>query len=145
MLTADPWNAGAIASERQCGGEEKILPKDLKKWRGYIDSGTSMCYAHHKMNESSRKWAAVDEKIAVMVIDKQALFRAGVRQALALQSDLEVLDGDPDENAMSLIETKTPDVVLLDIDYPSLNGLGLGRKIAARYPSTRVVLLSSPR
>ncbi len=85
----------------------------------------------------------MEDKIAVMVIDKQALFRAGVRQALTQQGDLEVLDGDPDENAMTLIENHAPDVVLLDIDYPSLNGLGLGRKIAARYPLTRVVLLSS--
>jgi len=44
---------------------------------------------------------------------------------------------------LGLIETNSPNVLLLDIDYPSFSGLDLARKIVLRFPSTRVVVLSS--
>jgi len=83
------------------------------------------------------------DKISVMIIDKQAFFRAGVRQALSRQSDFELFDCDPNENSLGQIEANSPDVLLLDIDYPSLSGLSLARKIVPRFPSTRVIILSS--
>lgn len=81
-------------------------------------------------------------KIKVMVIDEQAFFRAGVRQALSQQPDLEVLECDPTQNALELIEANLPDVVLLGSDLASLSGIELGRKIAQYYPNTKVVVLS---
>ncbi len=80
--------------------------------------------------------------ITVMIIDKQAFFRAGVRQALSQQSDFKILDCDPADEPLELIETNSPDVVLLDIDFPALSGLELGRKIARHHPNTRAVMLS---
>ena len=80
--------------------------------------------------------------ITVMIIDKQAFFRAGVRQALSQQSDFKILDCDPADEPLELIETNSPDVVLLDIDFPAFSGLELGRKIARRYPNIRAVMLS---
>jgi len=77
-----------------------------------------------------------------MIIDKQAFFRAGMRQALSQQSDFKILDCDPAQEPLELIEADSPDVVLLDIDFPALSGLELSRKIARRHPSTRVVILS---
>jgi DNA-binding NarL/FixJ family response regulator len=81
-------------------------------------------------------------KIKVMVIDEQAFFRAGVRQTLAQQPDLEILECDPTENALELIEANLPDVALLGSDLASLSGIELGRKIAQYYPNTKVVVLS---
>jgi len=78
-----------------------------------------------------------------MIVDKQALFRTGVCQALSEQSDFELFDCDPNWNPMELIEANSPDALLLDIDYPSLSGLDLARKIVLRFPSTRVIMLSS--
>ena len=83
------------------------------------------------------------DKIGVMIVDKQPLFRAGVRQALSEQSDFELFDCDPNQNPMGLIEANSPDVLLLDIDYPSLNGLDLARKIVLRFASSRVIMLTS--
>jgi len=77
-----------------------------------------------------------------MIIDKQAFFRAGMRQALSQQSDLKILDCDPAQESLELIEANSPDVVLLDIDFPTLSGLELGRMIVRRHPNTRVVILS---
>jgi len=81
-------------------------------------------------------------KIGVMIVDKQALFRAGVLQALSEQSEFELFDCDPNWNPLGLIEANSPNVLLLDIDYPSLGGLDLARKIVSRFPSTRVIVLS---
>ncbi len=82
------------------------------------------------------------DKIVVTIVDKQALFRVGVRHALSQQPDFEVFDNAPGENPIALIEANPPDVLLLDIDYPSLNGLELARKIALRYPTTKVIILT---
>ena len=82
------------------------------------------------------------DKIKVMVIDEQAFFRAGVRQTLSQQSDLEVLECDPTQNALELIEDNLPDVALLGSDLTSLSGIDLSRKIAQYYPNTKVIVLS---
>ena len=81
-------------------------------------------------------------KIKVMVIDEQAFFRAGVRQTLSQQPDLEILECDLTQNALELIEANLPDVALLGSDLASLSGIELGRKIAQYYPNTKVVVLS---
>jgi DNA-binding NarL/FixJ family response regulator len=82
------------------------------------------------------------DKIKVMIIDEQALFRAGVRQSLSRQPDLEILECDPAQNALELIEANLPDVALLGSDLTSLSGIELGRKIAQYYPNTKVIVLS---
>jgi two-component system response regulator DegU len=82
------------------------------------------------------------DKIKVMVIDEQALFRAGVHQILSQQPDLEILECDPTQNALEHIEANLPDVALLGSDLASLSGIELGRKIAQYYPNTKVIVLS---
>jgi two-component system, NarL family, response regulator DegU len=80
--------------------------------------------------------------IKVMIIDKQPLFRAGVRQALSERPDFEILEANPTDNLFTTIEEKLPDVILLDIEFPSLNGLKIGRNLVQRYPSTRLIMLT---
>ena len=82
------------------------------------------------------------DKTTVMVIDKQAFFRAGVCQALSQQPDFEVLEGDPNDDPLGKIESNSLNVVLLDIDFPSLSGLKLGRQILRLHPGIRLVILS---
>lgn len=82
------------------------------------------------------------EKITVIIVDKQAFFRAGVRQALSEEPDFELLDSAPGEDLLPLIEARLPNMVLLDIDSPSLSGLALCRKIVRNYPGIRVVMLT---
>jgi two-component system response regulator DegU len=88
-------------------------------------------------------------KIVIMIVDSQPFFRAGVRQALTAQNNpdiLEILECDPGDDgaeAITQITAKSPDVVLLDINYPSLRGLDLGKKICRYFPATKVVMLSA--
>jgi DNA-binding NarL/FixJ family response regulator len=84
-----------------------------------------------------------------MIVDSQPFFRAGVRQALSEGNNLEIMDilecdpGDDGNEALAQISAKSPDIVLLDIGYPFLNGLELGKKIARGFPGTGVVMLSA--
>jgi two-component system response regulator DegU len=88
-------------------------------------------------------------KIAVMIVDSQPFFRAGVRQALLDEDShdsMEIMECDPGEDgdeAMTHIAERSPDVVLLDIDYPYLRGLELGKRMVRNFPGTRVVILST--
>lgn len=90
-------------------------------------------------NESSRSFP---DRIRVMVVDEQAFYRAGVREALSSQPDMEIVECDPTGDTLASIEEHAPDVVLLGSDLASLSGLELGRKITQHHPNTRVVVLS---
>ena len=87
-------------------------------------------------------------KIVVMVIDEQPFLRTGLRQIIAESSTeaIEIIECDPgvDGNeAVAQIDSISPDVVLLDINFPYRDGLVLCRKIVRRTPQTKVVMLSS--
>ena len=84
-------------------------------------------------------------KTIVMIIDREPFFRAGLRQALSQQEGLEILECDPEEGkaATEKIAASSPDVALVDIGYPTLMGLDLGKKIARSFPATKVVMLSA--
>jgi len=77
-----------------------------------------------------------------MIIDEQAFFRAGVRQALSQQGDLEITECDPNHDTMAIIEANLPDITLLGSDLATHSGLELGRKIARNFPNTKVIILS---
>jgi DNA-binding NarL/FixJ family response regulator len=85
-------------------------------------------------------------KIVVMIIEGEPFFRAGLRQALSQHDGLEILECDPEaegKTAIAQITASSPDVALLDIGYPTLPGLDLGKKIARSFPATKVVMLSA--
>jgi two-component system response regulator DegU len=88
-------------------------------------------------------------KITLMIVDSQPFFRAGVLQALSQESHSEsmcILECDPGDDgseAISRITVDSPDIVLLDIGYPFLGGLELGKKLARTFPGTGVVMLSA--
>ena len=88
-------------------------------------------------------------KISVMIVDDQPFFRSGVREVLAQGNSpdaMEILECNPGENgneAIAQIAAESPDMVLLDIGYPFLNGLELCKKIVRTFPQTKVVMLSA--
>ena len=72
--------------------------------------------------------------IKIIIVDKQPLFRVGVIQAFIELPDLKIVEASPDDNLLTIIEAELPDVLLLDIDAPSLNGLKMGKSLIQRYP-----------
>jgi DNA-binding NarL/FixJ family response regulator len=82
--------------------------------------------------------------IRVVVADDQGMVRAGLRSLLEGEADLEVVgeaaDGD---RAVSEIRRLRPDVALMDIRMPSLDGLAATRRLAADGVSTRILVLTT--
>lgn len=84
--------------------------------------------------------------IRVVLADDQALVRAGFRSLLDAQDDIEVVgEADDGEGAVRLAREIAPDVVLMDIRMPGVDGLSATRRIVADEPSagTRVVILTT--
>jgi DNA-binding NarL/FixJ family response regulator len=84
--------------------------------------------------------------IRVLVVDDQALVRAGIRMLLDTQDDLEVVGEAADgTDAISAAVRLTPDVVLMDIRMPGVDGLEATRRIAAdtALADTKVVILTT--
>jgi NarL family two-component system response regulator LiaR len=82
--------------------------------------------------------------IGVLVVDDHAVVREGLRTFLALQDGIEVVGEAGDgEEAVSEAERLRPDVILMDLTMPRLDGVGAMRELRRRLPQTRVVVLTS--
>lgn len=81
--------------------------------------------------------------ISVLLADDHKLFRAGIRALLQTVANVEIVGQASDgREALRLVGVHRPDVVLLDIMMPSLNGLDTAVRIGRAFPGTRIVMLS---
>ncbi|MFC5835826.1 response regulator [Nonomuraea insulae] len=82
--------------------------------------------------------------LRVMVADDQAAVREGLVTLLDLLPDLEVVGAAADgEQALALVDQHAPDVVLMDLRMPRIDGIEATRQIRARHPATQVVVLTT--
>lgn len=87
---------------------------------------------------------ASDAPIRVLLADDEALIRAGVRAILATDPAIDVVAEAADgRQAVELVRRHRPDVILLDIRMPGLDGLAAARQIATLVPTTKVVMLTT--
>lgn len=81
--------------------------------------------------------------IKVAIADDHALFRAGVRTALSVKKDVELIaEADNGMQLLNLLRHVEPDVVLLDIQMPIMDGITTLPEIKKLYPQIKVIILS---
>jgi DNA-binding NarL/FixJ family response regulator len=85
----------------------------------------------------------VDERIQVAIADDQRLFAHGLARIIGVQPDMEVVgEVHTGEEAVSLCLEFEPDVVLMDLSMPVMDGVSATRKIMSHSPRTRVLILT---
>ncbi len=83
-------------------------------------------------------------KITVLIVDDHPVFRQGLRNLFATEEDIKVVaEGGSGEQALELVQIFEPDVLLLDINLPGINGLQVTSRLKAEHSSTAVVLLTA--
>jgi DNA-binding NarL/FixJ family response regulator len=80
--------------------------------------------------------------LRVMLVDDHALVRSAVRQAIAADDVELVAEAATAEDAFALALAVRPDVMLLDIDLPGMNGIQMLEELAPRLPETKIVILT---
>ncbi len=81
--------------------------------------------------------------IRIMLVDDHRLVRAGLKRVLTEVADMEVVaEASSGEEALELVRTITPDVVLMDINMPGIGGLEATRRLLQRTPSAKVIVVS---
>src|SRR5256886_6914358 len=84
------------------------------------------------------------QKISVILADDHTVVRQGLRALLVAEGDIEIVgEAENGRQAVQLVKKHLPDVIVMDIAMPVLNGLEATRQIVRTVPSTKVLVLSS--
>ncbi len=82
--------------------------------------------------------------IRILLVDDQRLMRDGLRTLLELEADFEIVGEAGDGQAgLDAFEQTRPDVVLMDIRMPQMNGVEATRRLMSREPDARVIILTT--
>ncbi len=86
----------------------------------------------------------MSEPVTILIVDDHAVVRQGVRTLLDMHPALQVVgEAESAEAALPLVEELVPDVVLLDLVLPGMNGVEATRQIKKISPRTQIVVLTS--
>jgi two-component system invasion response regulator UvrY len=82
--------------------------------------------------------------VSVLIVDDQLPFRAVARTVIGMTAGFEVAaEAESGEDAVSIADQQVPDLVLMDINLPGINGIEATRRIHASHPDIAVILLST--
>ena len=84
------------------------------------------------------------KKIKILIADDHTIFRQGLRMLLAQEEDMEVVGEAADGiEALELAKGLDPDVVLLDIEMPAMDGVKVAQKLKKSLPQIKIIVLTS--
>jgi DNA-binding NarL/FixJ family response regulator len=82
-------------------------------------------------------------EIKILIVDDLRLFRQGLRGLLEQEPDLNVVGTAADgQDAFTMVEETKPDIVLMDVSMPKLDGIQATRMIMERHPDVKILMLS---
>jgi DNA-binding NarL/FixJ family response regulator len=85
-----------------------------------------------------------DTKIRLLLVDDQMIIRQGLRSLLEAKPDLEVVgEAENGQQAIAQVETLQPDVVLMDVRMPIMDGVAATRLICEQFSQTKVLVLTT--
>lgn len=85
-----------------------------------------------------------EKSIRILIVDDQTLFRAGLKTLLSTQPELEVVgEASNGEEALRLTALQRPQVVLMDLRMPVLDGVSATRRIRECFPDSQVIILTT--
>ncbi len=79
----------------------------------------------------------------ILVIDDHQLYREGIKKILEFEKSFEVVgEGSDGDQVIELVRNHKPDVVIMDINMPNMNGVEATRQLVRTFPDTKVIILS---
>jgi two-component system response regulator DegU len=82
-------------------------------------------------------------KTKILIIDDHQLYREGIKRILEFEEGFEIVgEGEDGTQVMSLVRRLKPDVVIMDINMPNMNGIEATRNLVRTFPNTKVIILS---
>jgi DNA-binding NarL/FixJ family response regulator len=84
------------------------------------------------------------QKIKLLLVDDHSVVRQGLRMLLSAEPDFEIVgEATSGRQAFQVVEQLAPDVIIMDLAMPLLNGMEATRQIASKFPASKVIALSS--
>jgi len=84
------------------------------------------------------------ERIKVMIVDDHPIVRSGLATMLLAFDDLDLIgEASSGSKALALCQQELPDVILMDMVMPEMDGLETTRKVLEQYPSVKIIILTS--
>lgn len=82
--------------------------------------------------------------IKVIIVDDQEIIREGLKMILSLHEEIEIIGEAPNgEELFKLVEEKIPEVVLMDIRMPVMNGIEATKLMKEKYPDIKTIILTT--
>jgi DNA-binding NarL/FixJ family response regulator len=84
------------------------------------------------------------DPIKIMIVEDQDLIRSSLQIVLNMETDMDVISvAENGERALSCCEKEIPDIILMDINMPAMNGIEATRRIKQKFPQVKVIILTT--
>src|SRR5450756_760794 len=111
-----------------------------------VEAADSQSFLRYSLRSYLQMSAQVSgpSTIRTMLVDDHALVREGIRQILDKEPEITVIgEAERGDLALELLDSLQPDVVILDVRMPGMNGIETTRRIRAAFPKIRILILSA--
>lgn len=86
----------------------------------------------------------MSDRIRILLVDDHRILRQGIRRLLDMDSGLAVIgEAESGQEAIAQARQNTPDIVLMDVRIPGLDGIQTTRRLRQEFPNTRIIVLTS--